>query len=452
TDAVLALCLLLSSSPDPNDKAAQGDHSVALAAPIIRSQYVLFYFATAVWKANYTFLSPAVSCAPIFFLQLLDTYVPAALVPHSLPFLAARSAPWVTLGVEGLIPALLSLRAPFSRAGIALGALLHLLIAITPPPNSAGAFSLACLVRYFFFLPEALACVATPPTIAILAPLAALGFAIAPHDPSVPFYLAGFGLFAAALLRSPSPSPPPPTPPRCLPLVRRAAIFFALVYGFALPVLGLQDMMAPTMFGNVRIFTPSNHPLLPTGLLLDHLPALRGGLVVVEATTSPSINAICPAEVTDFHSDLVRQQLRESGHSSRQFAPYLARVIGPHAVTPAHRPPSHASIAKGEGWMVPMVELRRLLAEARGAGENFTLTLRKRDAETSPWRRLRLSVEAMGGTSCSLLSSRGGCSEEEEELLSSAPPPWVMHGLAFFPFPVRLSEDLNASTTELGCL
>ena len=48
-------------------------------------------------------------------------------------------------------------------AGLALGTLLHLLIALTPPPNNASAFSVAVLVRYFFFHPAAVSRAATDP-------------------------------------------------------------------------------------------------------------------------------------------------------------------------------------------------------------------------------------------------------------------------------------------------
>ena len=38
--------------------------------------------------------------------------------------------------------------------GVTLGALLHLMIAMTPPPNNIGTFSFGCLVRLFLWVPR----------------------------------------------------------------------------------------------------------------------------------------------------------------------------------------------------------------------------------------------------------------------------------------------------------
>lgn len=115
-----------------------------LAGPAVRLQYIIFYACTALWKVNSTFFDTMRSCAPIFFVQLLDFFLPPALTPSWLPPLAVALAPVATVAVEFAIPALLAApRATMRRAGLALGLLLHLLIAITPAPNNAGAFSVA---------------------------------------------------------------------------------------------------------------------------------------------------------------------------------------------------------------------------------------------------------------------------------------------------------------------
>ena len=154
TDATLLVVLLI----------ADEERAIALAAPIVRLQYLLLYAFTALWKVNSAFLDPAVSCAPIFFVQLLDAYLPAALTPAWLPPLAVAIAPAATIAIEALIPALLGAPHPAAaRAGLVLGLALHVLIALTPAPNNAGAFSVAVLVRYFFLAPPSFAAAATRP-------------------------------------------------------------------------------------------------------------------------------------------------------------------------------------------------------------------------------------------------------------------------------------------------
>lgn len=309
TDAAL-LALLLLCGPAA---AADGDRAVALAAPIVRAQYVVFYACTALWKVNAAFLDASVSCAPIFFAQLLDAYVPAALTPPWLPPLALALAPAATILVEAAIPALLCVPAAADgrgagaacrRLGLGLGVLLHLLIALTPAPNNAGAFSLTILVHYFFLAPRRLAAAAARPAVlAASALLAVCGFCRAPSDLAVGMNLGLALLWAAALLTPPpapaaggirSPPPPPPPPPpalaRAVRRVRLCALGVAVGYALLLPVLGLQDMMASTMFANLRVYSGSNHRLLPTGLLFGALPALDGGAAAwVEATSSRAI-------------------------------------------------------------------------------------------------------------------------------------------------------------------
>ena len=68
-----------------------------------------------------------------------------------------------------------------------------------------------------------------------------------------------------------------------------------------------------------------------------------------------------PGEVTFELTPWVREQLAASGHTGRQFAPYLARVIGPHAVAPPAGLEALAAPREAdEGWMAPLVEVRRL--------------------------------------------------------------------------------------------
>ncbi|EOD23651.1 hypothetical protein EMIHUDRAFT_457950 [Emiliania huxleyi CCMP1516] len=187
-----------------------------------------------------------------------------------------------------------------------------------------------------------------------------------------------------------------------------APIFFA-------QLLDAYDMMASTMFANLRVYSGSNHGILPTGLLFGALPALDGGAA---------------AWVTHLLSPTARRHLLASGHSARQFGPYMARVLGPQA-------------------------LRRLLAEARAAGEAFDLTYRRRESPDGRWRRVRYARRRDGRETCVALGRwpKGSrCKAEERALLTTAPPAWAMKLLLFFPFPVRLEEKMGVESKELGCV
>ena len=132
---------------------------IARSAPTVRSMMTIFYAAAAFWKLNSSFFDPIASCAPVFVLQLVAAYLPEALTPPALIDVVAWTAPHVATCVEIAIPLLLSQaqRPNLRRLGLCLGLLFHFLIALTPPPNNAGGFSVGAIVRYFFFLPRATA-------------------------------------------------------------------------------------------------------------------------------------------------------------------------------------------------------------------------------------------------------------------------------------------------------
>jgi hypothetical protein len=126
---------------------------------VMRNALVWFYIGAGVWKINYGFLDTQGSCAPIYLLQLVDAFVPPALMPPMAVLqLVSDTAPAMVILVEAGIGVLMHLP---SRAcallGVALGVLLHGLIAITPRPNNAGGFGVMLLVRYYAFVPEATA-------------------------------------------------------------------------------------------------------------------------------------------------------------------------------------------------------------------------------------------------------------------------------------------------------
>ena len=131
-DAGLLLLLLCSS--------ASRESLAAWWAETIRLQLALFYLACAFWKLNTSFLTPRVSCAPVFFLTLLPTlgFTP----PAAMARLILQAAPYATIAGEGLIGVfLLAPSARARRAGVGLALLLHYGIAMTPQPNNAVPFS-----------------------------------------------------------------------------------------------------------------------------------------------------------------------------------------------------------------------------------------------------------------------------------------------------------------------
>ena len=157
--------------------------------------------------------------------------------------------------------------------------------------------------------------------------------------------------------------------------------------------------------------------------------------------------------MTHLLSPTARRHLLASGHSARQFGPYMARVLGPQAVSP---PASERPRGGGaEAYLLPFVELRRLLAEARAAGEAFDLTYRRRESPDGRWRRVRYARRRDGRETCVALGRwlKGSrCKAEERALLTTAPPAWAMKLLLFFPFPVRLEEKMGVESKELGCV
>ena len=124
-------------------------------------------------------------------------------------------------------------------------------------------------------------------------------------------------------------------------------------------MLGIQDMGATTMFANLYVFSGSNHLMaVPTGVLFSRVPELDGGVVRVDWTDSAHFNNIHPHEKTKvrvrkprgrapyvhrgsaltarawnpkMHTPRLTRWLRDIGHTSRQFGPYSARIVGAYA-------------------------------------------------------------------------------------------------------------------------
>ena len=187
-----------------------------------RVQLGIFYVASGFWKINKHFLDPRISCAPIFFLTLATSF--GLTLPPSVGALILAAAPAVTIigemaiGVLFLAPK----RAGLAPYGVALALLLHLGIALTPPPNNATPFALTCVVRLVVTAPtgfaralEEVLALRTPAgvTTALMAcGVSAASVAIAyardidypPHGPgpaAVDVWVAAYGVIAVVLAR-----------------------------------------------------------------------------------------------------------------------------------------------------------------------------------------------------------------------------------------------------------
>ena len=121
------------------------------------------------------------------------------------------------------------------------------------------------------------------------------------------------------------------------------------------------------MYGGCSSHGGSNHLFLPTGLL-QHLSG--EAVVLIEHSTSASLNAIYPGEITDTLTPLPRitRMLEAMGHSGRIFSAEMMRCSGPD-----HTTPNGADGAPFTPFTLPGAELRRVLAEAKARNESFAL-------------------------------------------------------------------------------
>ena len=132
---------------------ADRDTLAAWWATTAKYQLAFFYLAAGFWKINTSFLDPSTSCAPIFVLTLLPVlgFVP----PAELAPLIAQLSPAMTIVGEMTIGVLLLMPSrKLVRLGIATALLLHIGIALTPPPNNATPFSLTCIIRLLILAPQ----------------------------------------------------------------------------------------------------------------------------------------------------------------------------------------------------------------------------------------------------------------------------------------------------------
>ena len=351
TDVAVLLALLLV------------DGDAGFISRVVRVQMAIYYCAAGVWKMTDDHADPRLSCSSMMLVQIMCGWLPEALLAPSLVALVVHVAPTVTLIVEmGVCALLLSPRRALQQAGVLLALALHVGIMIAPPPLSIADFGALSASRLFWLLPEAgaqavgeLAAAAAGGNhslgvAACVALVAAVGSLISAVHGSAERVLANVAFCALAALlcramaldgalrpRAAATIPPhgrePPLPAMARAL-RGGLIVAALVYGFGLPMLGLLDVGASTMFSHIKQHGGNSHAFLPVGLLqrwlahsspADHaalgpLADLAGGVVRVEHSTSHVLNSAYPGEVEAIHPEpLARRVLRATGHEARLF-------------------------------------------------------------------------------------------------------------------------------------
>ena len=175
-------------------------------------------------------------------------------------------------------------------------------------------------------------------------------------------------------------------------------------------------------------------PFGPRGSLSD---AFHGGAVVVEATSSATVRAFYPGELTSTlePADRIADLLAAANASRRFFNAAKRRVLGFDDVDDADR-----TFAK---FSVPALELRRMLAEARrDEGKPFDLTYARNGT------RVSVAFRADGDVaSCRVAAGRRGATCGPDELALLPPPPaWATRLLVYLPYPV-----LDDGDDELVC-
>ena len=194
----------------------------------------------------------------------------------------------------------------------------------------------------------------------------------------------------------------------------------ALAYGIVPPVLGLQNMSALTMYGNLKHWGGSNHLLLPTfqlhewasslptdvieggGAAMAHFAHAFGShsIVRVDSTNSSVLAALSPADSTFMLPSRAVAMLRAAGASGRYYGNYCARLFwgrthdlpedgtignGPSASSEAVAQAEAAAAAQAEPipYALPWYELQRLLytrGRTSAPHETFQITFTRMPA------------------------------------------------------------------------
>ena len=346
----------------------------------------------------------------------------------------------------------------------------------------AAGFSLMCLARYAVFIPPermdaALGEARTAAYVYVL--VAALAAAASRHFHSgIDTHFVLSALFAALyartyMLPSAKMRKDLASPHRSLVSVT-LAVTAALMHGVALPVLGLQNMSALTMYGNLKHWGGSNHLLVPTNLLADIGPALgleafRGlnEVVRVDSAESAVLNALSPADTTAMTPARAQSLLRGAGASPKYFGAYCARMFwGREADLPVEGTIGNdvsataedcSSTASPPPYALTSYELRRVLAMAREHGERFRVTYTRLPPELShgtpaAWRDFRgdsitLEEDPMAGSRlCTAAGGRECSASERVHAFAGSPAAWLTKVLMAYPIPL-----LPDSGSEIHC-
>ena len=463
TDAGLLFLLLLAPA------SASRASLATWWARMVRVQLGLFYGAAAYWKLNTSFMTPRVSCAPMFFLTLLPTlgFTPS---PGAAYFISQAAPAATILGEASIAFFMLNPSPKLVRFGIVLALVLHLGIAMTPPPNNATPFSVVCIIRLLVTESEGLAA-AVEELYTFHAPAAKLtaGMAVVSasvftgaayarvlsHPPGLlplepDLFIAAYALLmvvcARALMLAPLGTSGAAEP--LAPRLRACLVAVAFMYSFGLPSLGLMDQGSCNMYSNLLLHGKGNHLISLTDLLPKTIPAMADAFatVRVETTTSAWINSIYPSEITTMMSPLERQLLRDVGHQERMFNSMKTRILGPDSAP--SRPPGPFV-----RYTVPALEFRRLLKEARAQNESFSVTYTVLDGDGDEiWRRgaagrtVTLVENGAGNRACSVARAgpfKSACDPGEIALLPA--PGWLASKLLLQqPYPIieEETEDL----------
>ena len=465
---------------------------VPMISTTVRLQMAVFYLGAGFWKINTSFLDPASSCASIYIAQLLDVLGMESALPTAARTAAVHAGPLLTIVGELSIGLLLLVpRRSWAKLGVALALLLHLGIALTPPPNNIAEYGTMSALRLAWLFPHAVAtAMAEPGWLAVHAGSGALLLAVlaargplfvwggldgwrahlaASDEPlgdllgglDLPAGLYGFAcsLFLRALVLD--KGPPVEKVQKGRLKFRRARgprlllgtlfVVTAVWYAFGTIVMGVLDVSSPNMFSNVRMQGGSNHLLLPTALLQkwhrDHgaTSAYSGGVVRVESTNSTLFLSTHPSELTPVLRPAAISYLVDAGHSGRQWNAAVAQVIGAFAVPPNPAASGGAFVR----YTIPAFAVRELVRRARASGEAFELIYEQLygaggDEEwrtASAGRRVKLNEDGAGGRSCvvAVPGSSGTVWEDcaKEELVLQGPPSaweplnWLGYGQSF---------------------
>ena len=150
-------------------------------------------------------------------------------------------------------------------------------------------------------------------------------------------------------------------------------------------------------------------------------------------------------------SPRTREMLKHAGHSGREFGPSTTRVVG----TLPGMKPDPDSTKPQLAYLLPALELRRLLSEARSRSESFTLTYRRISKTGAPFdgRIVNLVDETINNvhrTTCTVGVGRQAVPCDPDEI-GVLPMPdqwgWLTWLLLSFPLPMRAD-----GVHELGCL